>query len=227
MRVCNYRFNPLVSPQLVIESVRNWMQQDMSRSTFQRVIFSSKANCSLVEHIMRTTFPLYPTAASRDSGSSYADVQNSENGVESLQNGMESLQNGTGSLQNGVGSLENGIDLLQVGEDGEATLDSQAGTENDDESSTTKHMKFEELMVKLLHSNLEETQSDLSRSSQSMPSPPCITSKSLPASHFGDSLEFVDQGPHSISPTPLRYSSRSRSQSGDLILNPDRIESEV
>ncbi len=49
---------------MVIEAVRCWLQQDLSKNTFQKVLFSSKANADLVEAIMKKTFPLFPSVSS-------------------------------------------------------------------------------------------------------------------------------------------------------------------
>ena len=63
----------------MIKAVRHWMQEDMSRNTFQRVIFSSSANSILVESIMCATFPI-STGDSRDILSQTREADVVENG---------------------------------------------------------------------------------------------------------------------------------------------------
>lgn len=97
------------------------MQQDMKQNVFDRVVFSSKANSSLVEKLMHDSFPLY-LSATRDSGGSFTDAERShEDGagliqtepaeIESLPNRTESvLQSQTESLQSEPGPvLPNGV----------------------------------------------------------------------------------------------------------------------
>lgn len=47
-----------VSPHLILEAVRQWLQQGANGSTFERVVFSAKANISLIERHMDDYFPL-------------------------------------------------------------------------------------------------------------------------------------------------------------------------
>ena len=224
----------IVSPHLVIEAVRNWMQQDVSRNTIQRVVFSSKANCTLVEQIMRNSFPLYPKASCRDSGISYTDVQSNESGTES-QNEVEHIPNGTEPFQNGFVSVKKRIESLQgrVGESNEIHRCSQADRgrlKKDDNSGlfTNEHRnsKFVEYARKTLDPNLGESLSYVSRFHQSIPSLPLDPPMTLAVSHVYKSLEFLNERGDPIFSPKLRLSISSTA-SGDLVLNPDRTESEV
>lgn len=215
------------------------MQQDVSRNTVQRIIFSSKTNCALVEQIMRNSFPLYPTASSRDSGLSYTDVQGSESSESrpaSYQSEME-LQNGTESFQNGIQCVQNGMQSLECrgGENSEkhkhlptcSQADRRCSKKDDThEESELKNENLAELAGETLDPNLEESPSRESRSHLSMPSPPLITSKNVIGSRIWESLDCLDQAESSLSPIHSRFSCSSN-LSEDLVLNPDRTETEV
>jgi len=94
-----------VSPQIVIEAARHWLQQDPTRNSFHRVVFSSKANASLVDKIMRGTFPLFPSATSnRGSYCSSMDTQSLE---------------GDGRLASGSADIDMGRRDSMFSEDGD------------------------------------------------------------------------------------------------------------
>ena len=49
-----------VSPHLILEAVRQWLHEGTNGSKFERVVFSAKANLSLMERHMDDYFPLQP-----------------------------------------------------------------------------------------------------------------------------------------------------------------------
>ena len=193
-----YKQCPLVSPQPVIESVRYWMQHDISKHAIQRVIFSSKTNSPLMERIMRSSFPLFPLASCRASCSSYSDIQNSDSLVGPLRSGNEihHIQNGTESFDNEIGHVQSRIKSLQG-------------------SAVTRP-------------NLEEkSPSHASGSShQDMTSPPGAISKSLPGSYSLEYSASGEGKAHSTSPIRHKFD-RRKSVSEDMVLNPGRTESDV
>lgn len=233
------------------------MQQDVNRNVFDRVIFSSKANSSLVEKLMHESFPLYPTTT-RDSGSSFTVTQ--EDGSELLQNGTESVQSqslniGAGPTQNGsesknasrsdlvlhngdaqqngtelgqekTGSLQNGESATQNFTFKSSKEDSELGgdlstedlLESLDVIQDENMRTFEELVAKLAAMAPEPTPDMLKLGAAHQD----FFSQSLPSGYQGD---FLSQSLGSDSP-PNRIS-HNRSQSGDHILNPDRMESDV
>ena len=244
----------VVSPHLIIDAVRNWMQQDMNRNVFDRVIFSSKANSNLVVKLMHESFPLYPTT-SRDSGSSFTASQ--EHGSELVQNGTESVQcvvglvqNGnesmlhqspqdtsrSGSLQvalrngqqmtaeSGHGSSQNGDFKLTNREDDDPGAEAYLSTEDLLESLDAiqdENMKtFEELVGKLAAMAPEPDRMKLGVASFQNQD---FFSRSLPSHYQGS--DILNQGVGSVSPSAMV--GHNRSHSGDHILNPERMESDV
>ena len=274
---------------MVIDTVRNWLQQDAKHDIFDRVVFSSKANVSLVEKFMHSSFPLFPSAT-RNSGASFTEQPCAQqNGIESMQNVIESLKNGNvepeasqnGSveskslqsvsvesesvrnnnvesenfLRNGNAKSQNGnaesesADQQPVIDEQDIVLDitePQDGSEkeakvDDDDLSTEdlleslqaiqdQNMKtFEELVQKLAETDPMPVPQHLK-----VDMPPSMYSSSLPHGmaqgyehhRYSSVLSPADLG-HTRSVSPSFNSSKSRSQSGDLILNPDRTESEV
>ena len=223
-----------------MDAVRHWLQRDIKRKIFDRVIFSSKANSSLVEGLMHTSFPLYPLAT-RDSGSSFTDVQRNGDENESMKNGTETkpLQNGTefehktDVLPNRTELLEQNAGPLEEDRQNENGIDT---VEDKDESSRRQ----EELSTEDLLESLQALQDENMKTVQELmgqlgemtpePSPDRLKidssdffSRSLP-SHYQDG-DFLFQGARSVSPSSKL--SHRRCKSGDLILNPDRTESDV
>lgn len=245
-----------MSPHIVIDAVRNWLQQDIKRNIFDRVIFSSKANTSLVETFMNTSFPLYPSA-SRDSGSNFTEAHPSENGTKPQQNGTESQQNETELQQNGTElqqveteSRQNGTEPQQnegvgsepvleppvVDEDDIVLSLSENGLSERKERDDDEGISTEDLLASLQaiqDENMRTIQEIVGLQETSpvaVPDslvPPDETfdmySRSLPPP--GDHYNFLFGGARSVSPS--LKSSRSRSQSGEFVLNPERTESDV
>ena len=50
-----------VSPHIIIETVRLWLQEDQNGGKFERVVFLAKANVGLVEMFLKKFFPLQPS----------------------------------------------------------------------------------------------------------------------------------------------------------------------
>jgi hypothetical protein len=220
---------------MVIDAVRNWMQQDMNRNVFDRVVFSSKANSSLVEKLMHNSFPLYLTT-NRDSGGSFTAAQE-EGGREVMQNGIEpqSLHNGSEPAHTGTGVVpcaqQNGTEMTQEKieprhngctangnvEEKDRVSEEVLSTEDLLESLDAiqdENMKtFEDLMKKLEGISPEP---DRLKLDTPLPENQDIFSKSLPSHDFG-----LCCGP------PSGRASHNRSHSGDHILNPERVESDV
>lgn len=52
-----------VSPHLVLEAVRQWLHEGTNGTRFEKIVFSAKANVSLIEKHMDDYFPLQPFAS--------------------------------------------------------------------------------------------------------------------------------------------------------------------
>ena len=246
----------------MIEAVRHWLQQDIKGNVFNRVVFSSKANSALVEKFMLTAFPLYPSA-SRDSGSSFSDVQNqgvveaatvelgsedsqtSEDVVTAVQGNGKSAnaaQNKV-SKSNEEDSETSGVvqeeEPAKTGEISDVQI--KVGDEEQEVEEDSNNLSTEDLLESLqviqdenmrafdeIAEQLAKPVSDPKPSvlRQSLTSPQPEISRSLPSNHASDFLrnrEFFE----ARSASPSSRSCHSRSQSGDHILNPGRIESDV
>ncbi len=217
----------LVSPHIVIEAARHWLQQQNNkRDVFERVVFSSKANTVLVEKLMHQYFPLFPSAT-RDSGNHDSDII--ENGCDDpLRNGSDTdtTQKRTDPIQNGIKSTEEGdTQDIKIVINGDKSSDPDNAGEDIDASTEEllkslqaiqddAMMTFEELVGQLAdcksvdHINTENLAD----------SPLDMFSQSLPA----DAFFHVDE-----SSSPSNEFNHTRSQSGDMVLNPLRTESEV
>lgn len=85
------------------------MQQDLSRNTFQRVVFSSSANCALVENLMSSTFPLHPPGViiSASLTSDPAETERMHNGIQNgVHNEEDELDDVMEKMQGLIQSLE-------------------------------------------------------------------------------------------------------------------------
>lgn len=207
-----------VSPHIVIDTVRNWLQQDVKQNLFDRVIFSSKANVSLVEKFMYASFPLFPSAT-RVSGGSFTQ--------EPHKNGIESLQNGSVEPESGEQPIVDEQDIVLDISESVSGLNEQKENGAKDDLSTEDLLEslqaiqdqnmqtFEELVQQLGETDPVSIPHHLKVDTSAN-----MYSQSLP--RYGSMLSGDGLHERSVSP-----SLTSRSQSGDLILNPDRIESDV
>ena len=226
-------FLHIVSPHMIIEAVRHWLQQDIKRNIFDRVVFSSKANTSLVEKFMHASFPLYPSA-SRDSGASFGDPSQDQ---QNQNQNKEPLENGT-TVQDDVRTDTTEAEVVdvqdvevKVGED-QKELETKApdnmSTEDLLESLQAiqdENIKmFDELVEKLATDSTPDVKPSVSTLEVISPQPELSSSlPSYQASDFFRRREFFE----SRSISPLSRTRHHRSQSGDHILNPDRTESDV
>lgn len=227
-----------VSPHIIIDAVRNWLQQDIERIVFNRVVFSSKANSTLVEKFMHISFPLFPSAT-RDSDSSFTDPQAIENGIELLQNGngepepAENQEIATEAHNSELKSSLNGMDEDKPIENDDIDVSTEDLLKSlqaiEDENMKT----FEELVGKLNELTPTTNLNPALLKKPYMTSSQDFLSRSLPSHKLTDFLHGhaeLDERPATptfaadlVTPTfALR-----KSQSGDLILNPDRMESDV
>ena len=224
-------FVSLVSPHIVIDAVRNWLQLDTRGNVFDRVVFSSKANSSQIEKIVQNSFPLYPSAG-RDSGCSFTDLETGkdENGTEILQNGNEETPSTEQVISASQGQGSDVVKDIDV-KDGDVVKDDGDVKDGDMNISTEdllesleaiqeENMKtFEDLVEKL--AELPEQSTDM----LNVASSPSVFSKSMPSEGFLHLHRSPSPSGRPI--TPSGRGSHSRSQSGNLILNPDRLESDV
>ncbi len=243
-----------VSPQIIIDAVRNWLQQDIKRNIFDRVVFSSKANSSLVEELMHISFPLYPCDTVEANGtmqngteSHDAEALQAPNGTDTQQNITDTQHSITDTEQTGSESLQREIESPQdsllnenpgkfmsrsyVSEipHSSTTLNSNEIEHNEDKEGCISTEDLLESLDALQDENMKTFEEIVGKLAESKPEPspdwlkphvsPChsIYSRSLPSGNG-----FSNQEARSISP-----SNRVMSQSGDLILNPDRTESDV
>lgn len=51
-----------MSPHIIIEAVRLWLQEDQNSASFERIVFAARANVALIEKCMEQYFPLQPDA---------------------------------------------------------------------------------------------------------------------------------------------------------------------
>jgi len=135
--------NAPVSPGLVVEAVRHWMQQDMSGNTFQRVVFSSSANAALVESIMCSMFP--PSKVTDRGGASLSSETREAKAVENKvhpEGGLALEEAGLDDvmmqMQGLISSLENEADSLRT-----ASLSpNKMGRGGLEESKTSEYKDF-------------------------------------------------------------------------------------
>ena len=76
MRLLSHIQTHTVSPYCIIEAVRLWLQQESNSSKLDRVIFSARANLSIVEKFMQDCFPLFPFTQASSPTSTPTQIEN-------------------------------------------------------------------------------------------------------------------------------------------------------
>ena len=180
---------------------------------FDRVVFSFKANSTLIEKLMHNSFPLLPFATQ-------GDMHTNKNGTEPMQNGTEPTLDGTEPNQNeeqeSTSCISDGMDMDHEMDENQDSTEKLLESLQAIQEETMK--TFEEL-VKITDRASEK---DLESTKLRVTSPQSVLSRSLPGKHYLDDNIFeVQWMAKSVSP------SHRRSQSEDMVLNPDRVESDV
>ena len=196
----HYNYCIIVSPHIIIDAVRSWLQQDSKKYEFVRVVFSSKANASLVEKQMHTSFSLFPSARQND-GSFIGSIENGE-----CQNGIEQAQ-----IENGeVEMKENGYDV-----------------DKDEVLSTEELLESLQAIQDETMRSLEELVGKISESDSPKHADQDLLSQSLPGTQsLGNSLRPAEQVARSVSPSFMFEQNLSRSED-KVHSTKKRIESDV
>ena len=126
------RFSPSVSPHLIVEAARQWLNEATNGSKLERVVFSAKANCSLVEKHMDDYFPLQPFASHGRTESEASESDKTKEGMEAgelepynQEGGMENEVVELDQLQNGIQCETQVLERNSVSDHSEAICDSE------------------------------------------------------------------------------------------------------
>ena len=88
-------FSLAVSPHLIIKAARQWLHEGTNGSKFERIVFSAKANLSLIEKHMDDYFPLQPFASHDRTESEISESDKAKEGLETETSESDKLQDGT------------------------------------------------------------------------------------------------------------------------------------
>lgn len=98
-----------MSPHLIVEAARQWLHEGTNGSKFQRIVFSAKANRSLIEKHMDNYFPLQPFASHDRTESEVSELDKPKEGMETeisesnkIQDGVEDGELESDRPQNGI-----------------------------------------------------------------------------------------------------------------------------
>ena len=99
----------IVSPHLIVEAARQWLHEGTNGSKFQHIVFSAKANRSLIEKHMDDYFPLQPFATHDRTESEVSELDRAKEGMETeasesdkMKDGMENGEVESDEHQNGM-----------------------------------------------------------------------------------------------------------------------------
>lgn len=148
-------FSSLVSPHIVIEAVRQWLQQDIKRNIFDRVVFSSKANTALVENFMHTSFPLYPSASRNSFGSLNETLH--EQSSDSLQ---QDQRQDDSALDHGESATHGEADILDHSQDKTHPQHSTGKTSTPDQNKTGKQQDQSKNLTNILENGTANSSPD-------------------------------------------------------------------
>ena len=112
-----------VSPHLILEAVRQWLHEGTNGGKLERIVFSAKANISLIEKHMDDYFPLLPFASPLPNGKMENEVVEDE--METGASESDKAQDGEASksdkAQDGVENEASESDKAQDGMKNETT----------------------------------------------------------------------------------------------------------
>ena len=94
---------------MIVEAARQWLHEGTNGSKFERIVFSAKANHSLIEKHLDDYFPLQPFASHDRTESEVSELDRAKEGMETetsesdkIQYGMENEEAESDKPQNGI-----------------------------------------------------------------------------------------------------------------------------
>ena len=112
-----------MSPHLIVEAARQWLHEGTNGSKFERIVFSSKANRSLIEKHLDDYFPLQPFASHDRTESEVMELDKAKEGMVTETAESDKLQNG---MENEVGESDKPQNGIQCETEGNLELDKDA-----------------------------------------------------------------------------------------------------
>ena len=122
----NSLFSHAVSPHLIVEAARQWLHEGTNGSKFERIVFSAKANRSLIEKHMDDYFPLQPFASHDRTESEVSELDKAKEGMEIESPKSDKVQDGVENEELESDKPQNGMQHEIEASDGNLELDKDA-----------------------------------------------------------------------------------------------------
>lgn len=100
-----------MSPHLIVEAARQWLHEGTNGSKFERIVFSAKANRSLIEKHLDDYFPLQPFTSHDRAESEVSELDKAKDGMETETPDSDKIQGGVENEEVESDKPQNGIQL--------------------------------------------------------------------------------------------------------------------